>query len=85
MKISIHPKPIPVLFLFTVGVLLAILLSAIAAWGDYEAASYGFPNRSTTLLDELKLSDPDDNGRKPDGLSQRSTIQPTDRSPHPHE
>jgi hypothetical protein len=53
MKISIHPKPIPVLFFFTVGALLAVTLSAIAAWADYEAASYGFPNRATTLLTGL--------------------------------
>ena len=53
MKTSTHPKPIPALILFIVGILLAITLSAIAAWADYEAASYGFPNRATTLLTGL--------------------------------
>lgn len=53
MKTSTHPKPIPVLILFAIGSLLTITLSAIAAWADYEAASYGFPNRASTLLTEL--------------------------------
>ena len=53
MKTSTHPKLIPVLILFTIGILLAITLSAIAAWADYEAASYGFPNRANTPLNSL--------------------------------
>ena len=53
MKISTRPKLIPVLTLFAIGILLAITLSAIAAWADYEAASYGFPNRAATLLTGL--------------------------------
>ena len=50
MKISIHPKPLPALILFTIGILPAVILSAMAAWADYEAASYGFANRASTLL-----------------------------------
>jgi len=50
MKISAHPKPMPVLIFFTIGILLAITLSVLAAWADYEAASYGFANRASTLL-----------------------------------
>ncbi len=53
MKISTHPKPIPILILFVTGILLAITLSALATWADYEAASYGFANRASAPLPGL--------------------------------
>lgn len=48
-----NPKNIFVFILFTIGALLGILLSTIAAWADYESASYGFANRASSQLTGL--------------------------------
>ena len=53
MKMPTHVKPIPALLLFIIGILFAFTLSILSAWADYEASSYGFPNRASTLLTGL--------------------------------
>jgi hypothetical protein len=53
MKTSTRFKPIPSLIIFIAGILLAMTLSILAAWGDYEATAYGFSNRASTPLTSL--------------------------------
>ena len=53
MKTSTRPKLIPAMSLFAIGVAGGLTLAVMAAWGDFEAAFYGFSRRASAPLSGL--------------------------------
>lgn len=50
MNTTLQPKPVLAVLLTLTGILIGLLLSLLAVWGDYESTSYGFLKRANAPL-----------------------------------
>ena len=76
-----HAKSSFAFFLYIVGAIIGLVLISIAAWGDYEAASYGFARRANESL--RGLSCPILLAIDETGTISLNISNPTDKPMHP--
>lgn len=75
-NVALQPKPAVAMLLTLTGILIGLLLSLLAAWGDYESTSYGFMKRANAPF--RGLSCPVFLGRNETGAISIRLSNPTD-------
>ena len=77
-NITLRLKPIVSVLLTLAGILIGLLLSLLAVWGDYESTSYGFMKRANAPLHGLSC--PMFLGKDETGTVSIKVSNPTDHS-----